>query len=114
LEVRKALGVDRVNEGTSALFSRLAPITVQNEKANAKRGPALKSPERAAKIAASKRDKRRTPETIEKMRQANLGKKASDEARANMSAARRQRGSSARGEGPAVDRCGRCIARHNA
>lgn len=89
---RRSLGVERVNVGTSALLSRNAPDTVQSEKANERRGPALKSAERAEKIAAAKRGKPRSPETIEKMRRANLGKKASDETRAKLSEAQKRRG----------------------
>src|SRR5690242_4385913 len=50
---RKALGVDRMNEGTFALQSRWAPETVQGDKSNKRRARALKSPERGAKIAAA-------------------------------------------------------------
>jgi hypothetical protein len=89
---RKALGVDRVNEGTSALFSRNAPETVQSEKAIDNLVDALKSPERAAKIAASKRGKPRPAHVHEALKAANVGRVPSDDARANMSAAQKRRG----------------------
>jgi hypothetical protein len=89
---RKALGVDRVNEGTSALFSRNAPDTVQSDKAIDNLVDALKSPERAAKIAASKRGKARPAHVHEALKAANVGRMPSDEARANMSAAQKRRG----------------------
>jgi hypothetical protein len=89
---RKALGVDRVNEGTSALLSRNAPDTVQSGKAIDSLAGALKSPERAAKIAASKRGKARPARVHEALKAANVGRVPSDEARANMCAAQKRRG----------------------
>jgi hypothetical protein len=89
---RKALGVEGTNAGTSALLSRWAPETVQSEQANVAREPALKTPERAAKIAAAKRGKPRPAHVIEAMRAANTGKKASKEAREKMSEANKRRG----------------------
>ena len=62
---RQALGVDRVNAGTSALLSRQAPETCQSANANERRMPTLKSPERAAKIAAARTGKLRPPHVIE-------------------------------------------------
>ena len=72
--------------------SRLAPETVQSEAATRKRMPALKSPERAAKISASKLGKRRPASVGEKIRKARLGTKATAETRERMSEAHRQRG----------------------
>ena len=89
---RKALGVAAVNEGTSELFSRLAPETVQGDKATSGLAKVQSSPERAAKIANTKRGKPRPASTIEAMRRANLGKKMSDEARAKMSEAAKRSG----------------------
>jgi hypothetical protein len=91
---RRALGVGQGigTPGTSALRSRLAPETVQSEEATRKRMPALKSPERAAKISASKRGKRRPASVGEKIRKARLGTKATAETRARMSEIHRQRG----------------------
>jgi hypothetical protein len=76
---RKALGVDRVNEGTSALMSRWSPDTIQSGKARRKLAKALKRPERAAKIAAAKTGKSRPRHVIEAMREANIGRKLSAE-----------------------------------
>ena len=89
---RKALGVGRKTEGTSALHSRWSPDTVQSEKANKEREPTLKSPERAAKIAAAKRGKPRPQYVIEARREATIGRKASKKARKKMSAAHKRRG----------------------
>jgi len=89
---RRALGVDRVNEGTSALLSRNAPDTCQSDEANAKREPALKSAERAAKIAAAKRGKPRPPGFMAKLRAANVGRKQSDETREKRRATAKRRG----------------------
>ena len=47
---------------------------------------------RRAKIGKSRRGKRQPPVVVEKMRQANLGKRASDETRRKMSATMKQRG----------------------
>src|SRR5437868_3305934 len=58
---RRALGIRRVNEGTSALLSRWSPETVQSDEALRQLANALGSPERAAKIAAAKRGKPRPP-----------------------------------------------------
>ena len=89
---RMALGVDRINEGTSALHSRWSPETVQSDEANARRAPTLHSPERAAKIAAANRGKSRPAHVIEAVRWANLGRKASAATRQKMSEAHRRRG----------------------
>jgi hypothetical protein len=89
---RKALGVEETNAGTSALLSRWSPETCQSELANKEREPTLKSPERAAKIAAAKLGKPRPAHVIEAMREANNGKKASRAAREKMSQAARARG----------------------
>jgi len=89
---RRALGVDRVNEGTSALMSRNAPDSCQSDAANAKREPALKSAERAAKIAAAKRGKPRPPGFMAKLRAANVGRKQSAETREKRRATAKRRG----------------------
>jgi hypothetical protein len=52
---RKALGVEANTKGTSDLRSRLAPESIQSAASIAKMMPAVKSPERAAKIAAARR-----------------------------------------------------------
>ena len=82
---RKALGVDRMNEGTESLWQRWSPETCQSKKANKKRAPALKSPERGAKIAAAMTGRKRPSEVVEAMRRASTGRKASKEARGNLS-----------------------------
>jgi hypothetical protein len=89
---RKALGVEFANEGTSALFSRWAPETYQSEAAKKVRATSLKSPERAAKIAAAMRGKPQPRHVIEAMRQANLGRKATAEQRQKMSESHKARG----------------------
>jgi hypothetical protein len=53
--------------------------------------PTLKSPERAAKIAASKRGRPRPASVVEALRKANTGKKATAETRAKMSHAHKLR-----------------------
>jgi hypothetical protein len=84
--------VDRVTDGTSALLSRWAPETIQSDEANRRRDPTLKSPERAAKIAAAKRGKPRPPGVNEALRKVNVGKKASRATRRKMSEAHKRRG----------------------
>ena len=49
---RRTLGVDPVNDGTSALLSRLVPNSLGTEKAKKRQARAARSPERAAKTAA--------------------------------------------------------------
>ncbi len=88
----KALGVDRVTEGTSALFSRWAPETIQREEANRRREPTLKSPERAAKIAAAKRGKPMQRHVIQALIKANKGRKLSADQRRKMSEAHNRNG----------------------
>jgi hypothetical protein len=89
---RKALGVKRITKGASELLSRWTPATVQSRKAKAKLAPALRSPERAAKIAVAKRGKPRPPHVGEALRVANLGKKLSADCRQKMSKAHKRRG----------------------
>ena len=89
---RKALGVEKNTEGTIDLNRRWSPETVLNEEATRKRMESMKSPERAAKIAAARRGKPRPTHVIEALRKANTGKKASEEARRRMSEAHKRRG----------------------
>ena len=89
---RKALGVERVNEGTSDLLSRWSPETVQSDEATRKRMPTLKSPDRAEKIAAAKRGKPRPPHVIEAMAKANRRQKLPMAQRRKMSEAHKRRG----------------------
>jgi hypothetical protein len=89
---RKALGVDRLTEGTSALLSRWAPETIQSAEANRRREPTLKSSERRAKIAAARRGKPRPRHVIEALIKANRGRKLSADRRRKMSEAHKRRG----------------------
>jgi hypothetical protein len=89
---RKALGVASQTEGTSDLLSRWAPETVLDEEVTRKRMKAMKSPERAAKIAAARRGKPRPQSVIEALRKANTGKTASEATRRKMSEAHKRRG----------------------
>ena len=81
-----------ITKGTSALLSRWVPETVQSDEATAKRMPALKAPERAAKISASKLGKPRPAHVIEALRNANKGRKLSADHRRKMSEAHKRRG----------------------
>jgi hypothetical protein len=78
---RKALGVAAVNEGTSALLRRNVSGMSAGSRAFIAASLCTVSPERAEKIAAAKRGVKRSAETDEKMRQANLGRTPTDEAR---------------------------------
>src|SRR6185369_15686988 len=62
---RKALSVEGENAGTRKLRSRWAPETVQSPRANRRRMPTLKSKERAAKIAAKLRGRKRPQHVID-------------------------------------------------
>jgi hypothetical protein len=57
---RVALGIGATTKGTSDLRRRWSPESIQSDKAKAKLAPALKLPERAAKIAAARRGKAST------------------------------------------------------
>jgi hypothetical protein len=89
---RKLLGVEKNNEGTVDLNRRWAPERLQTEETTAKRLESLRSPERAAKIAAAKRGKPRPPHIQEMLRGLQKGKrrKTSEETRRKMSEAARQ------------------------
>ncbi len=90
---RKAFGVEEHGTpGTSALRSRWAPESCQSTKANKRRMPTLKSPERAAKIAASKRGQPMPHHVLAALLKANKGRKVSAEARRKMSEAHKRRG----------------------
>ncbi|MBI3411255.1 MAG: hypothetical protein HY040_23210 [Planctomycetes bacterium] len=69
---RRALDVQRVNKGTSFLLGRnfLGPV---GKRARAAGYPTLKSPERAAKIAAALRGRTMHPNAREALLKANLG-----------------------------------------
>ena len=88
---RKALSVPQSNEGTNRLFvaKNLTPKMVRARK---KAWAKARDPERCAKIAASRRGKKRPPHVIEAMRNANLGRSASEETRRKMSEVHRKRG----------------------
>jgi hypothetical protein len=88
---RRALGVPRENEGTTALrqeYGQEAWFAEAQRKAVAK----AQDPERRAKIAASRRGKPRRPEDMEPARAACRGKPLSEEHRQKLSAAQRRRG----------------------
>jgi hypothetical protein len=89
---RKALGVGRYTEGTSALLSRMAPKTCQSIEANRKRAPSLRSPERAAKIGAAKRGIPTPDHVKEAIARANRGRKSTQQTRLKMSEAHKRRG----------------------
>ena len=86
------LGVGALTKGTSDLRSRWAPETVQSPVANARRAPTLKSPERAAKIAAARRGKPRPATIMESLHRGNIGRKASMATRLKMSDVHKRRG----------------------
>jgi hypothetical protein len=88
---RKALGVERENEGTRALLSRITPLTVQSSKARRRLKPALRSPERAAKIAAARLGKPMPAQTRKALRLAHAGRKPSAVTRLKLSAAHKGR-----------------------
>jgi hypothetical protein len=88
---RKALDVPRANEGTHRLHHdhALEPgVTAGRAKAHAK----LSDPARAAKIAAALRGKPRPRHVIEALREANVGRRQSEETRRRRSDAHRRRG----------------------
>jgi hypothetical protein len=88
---RKALGVERANEGTRSLFSRWGHETLSREDIARKRLEAVKSPERAAKSGAARRGKVLSEETRAAISRAKLGQKHSDASKRKMSAAQRRR-----------------------
>lgn len=89
---RKAIGiVGQITRGTSACSSEQL-LGEKGQKMRAALLPVLSSPERAAKISAAKRGVPRPPEVMERLRQSNLRRKPSAEARARMSAAQKARG----------------------
>lgn len=84
---RKALGVQRQNEGTTALKAEYGSHPDFRKTVLAKAHAKAQDPVRCAKIAQSKRGVKRPPEVIEAMRRANLGRKLSDATRAKLRAA---------------------------
>jgi hypothetical protein len=87
---RKVLGVGLTNDGTHRLRSDYCaePWAVRaRNKAHAK----ARDPERRRKIAEARTGKPRPPHVIETIRRAHVGRKASAETRAKMSAAHRRR-----------------------
>lgn len=86
---RRTLGVGVMTEGTTKLKSDVhAPNLVAAREASL---PTLGSPERRAKIAASKRGKPRPPHVVEAVRKAHVGKKHSEETRQKMREAHARR-----------------------
>jgi hypothetical protein len=88
---RKALGIDRKTKGTSELHRRWALDTLLDEDIRRKMMGSLKSPERAAKIAASRRGKPMPEKTRKAIYKANKGRKHTAEARRKISEASRNR-----------------------
>jgi hypothetical protein len=88
---RKALGVGFSNEGTHRLLHdyALEPPIVE---AFAKAHSMARDPERCRKIAEARRGKPRPAHVVEAVRQAHLGKPASEETRQRMSKTHRRRG----------------------
>jgi hypothetical protein len=87
---RRALGVGAMTEGTTALKSeRLAPVLAMAREAAL---PTLGSPERRAKIAASKRGKSRPPHVIEAIRKGRTGKPHNAKTRLKMGGTHKARG----------------------
>jgi hypothetical protein len=80
----------RYNFGDYRLHSALS--SANWPKVAEKLSAAAQLPDRAAKIAESLRGKKRPKRVVEKVRRSNLGRKHTLEARANMSAAHRRRG----------------------
>ena len=88
---RRSLGVPSSNEGTHALlsdYSREPGVKEGLRRAVAK----ARDPERRAKIAASRRGKKRPASVLEALRKANTGRRPSEETRRKMSEAHRRRG----------------------
>ena len=88
---RKALGVERMTEGSRDLARDLFPEKMTAEVVE-RRAASLKCPQRAEKIAASKRGKPRPPHVGEAVRRAQTGRTPTAEARARMSEAAKRRG----------------------
>jgi len=88
---RNAVGVEQNNAGTIKLRRRLAPETCQSEQCKAKLTLALKSPERAAKIAAAKRGVPRPEHVRESIGESNTGKRPSKKSRKKMSESQKAR-----------------------
>jgi hypothetical protein len=88
---RRALGVGIVTEGTHRLFRDYTKEPWGIE-AFAKTHSMARDPERCRKIAEARRGKPRPAHVIEAVRQAHLGKPASEETRRRMSETHRRRG----------------------
>jgi hypothetical protein len=88
---RRTLGVGFSNEGTHRLLRDYTkePWAVE---AFAKAHSMARDPERCRKIAEARRGKPRPAHVIEAVRQAHLGKPASEETRQRMSETHRRRG----------------------
>jgi hypothetical protein len=88
---RKALGVQRSNEGTHRLLCEHA-ATPEVQAGFAKAHAKARDPERCAKIAAAKRGKPRPAHVIQAMTGARRGTHHSEETRQKMSESHRRRG----------------------
>lgn len=89
---RKELGVPQMTEGTTRLRVSRAKESPAMAAALAKSWAKAGDPARRAKIAESRRGKRRLPHVIEAMRKGRLGKPHSKETRQKMSVAHKRRG----------------------
>ena len=89
---RKALGVEQNNAGTTRLRSKWWTDGGTGEASRPGREATFHSPERAAKIAASRRGKPRPPKIARALRAARKGMKHTEEARQKMREARERRG----------------------
>jgi hypothetical protein len=88
---RKALGVERFNDGTMRLKRAYAaePWFIE---ARAEAHTKARDPERCAKIAAAKRGKPRPAHVVQAVIDAHTGMRHSDESRRKMSESHRRRG----------------------
>lgn len=87
----KTLGVSLSNAGTHKLRQRIGQLESVRE-GRRKAIARARDPDRRAKIAAARRGKPRPAHVIEALRQSNLGRKPSAEARRKMSESHRRRG----------------------
>jgi hypothetical protein len=88
---KRLLGVSGDTDGTRAVRS-LSFLGTAGKKARAAGVLKAQDPARRAKISAAMRGKRRSAAVVEKLRQAKLGTRHTDETRRKMSEAHRRRG----------------------
>jgi hypothetical protein len=87
---RRALGVGMVTEGTRRLW-QIHAASPEMVEARKRAVAKARDPQRRAKIAASRRGKKRPPEVIEAMRRGQTGKPHSEETRQKIREAHRRR-----------------------